>query len=292
MRKVDYLLFFTFVIAIMGCTSIPTTPLVTEKVVQITAPAGYTGPLIASWELGDPSLILKSDVSLAIPGIQLSGSDTKVFYSLIGMDTTRLINEKNIEIVDDNGRVFELIQVVPLYKIGELELGVMNFEARISGAMALYLQLRSAVDKTNSQNLLVVKFIGSSSEDRLNTIYSIKREGGVAQADYKLEMNLWLPPNELLLSDSSEPKPTTVSHLGATPTPVQASGVPWAEIPQDTYVKDEISFMVIDERNKQVVYLGVQLLSNGSAVTLQSGSVAVPTPIQVATPTPTPLPYP
>jgi hypothetical protein len=292
MGKSACFLWIVLAIGVVGCAASPTQPLTTENVVQITAPEGYTKPLIASWDLGDSTIMTKGNVSLAILGARLSASNTIIFYSLVGMDTAQFIKENSIEIIDNNGHAVELMSVVPLSENEKFNLGLMSFGARPIGASELLLQIRDLKGEAKSQQLLLCKFIGSPSEDRSDLTYSIRRDGGVEQANYRVEMNLWLTPADKLSPDSSKTQETAVSPLGVTPTPIGISGVPWAKLPQGTRVIDEISFRVEEDQSKQVDYIDVQLLSDGSAITLKSGSVVIPTLIQLRTPTPTLQPYP
>jgi hypothetical protein len=292
MRKDACFLYLIFAIIAVGCAASPNQPLTTANVVQITAPEGYTRPLIASWDLGDSSIMTKDNVSLAILGARLSASDTIIFYSLVGMDTAQFIKENSIEIIDDNGHVIELTSVVPLSGNEKFNLGLMSFGARPLGASELVLQIRDSKGEDKGQQLLICKSSGSPSEDRLDLTYSIRRDGGVELANYRIEMNLWLSPVDMLPPDTSKPQETVISSSGITPTPIQTSGVPWAKLPQDTRVIGEISFRVEEDQSKQVDYIDVQLLSDGSAITLKSGSVVIPTLIQLRTPTPTLQPYP
>lgn len=276
---------------IVGCTLGQGQPLITENVIAITAPAGNTKPLVSGWELRDTLLIINDDLSLTILGVQISGSSTKIFYSLVGIDTIQFMEEHIIEIVDNNGRVAEIINALPLTEPEAYKLGIMKFNARLLGATELFLQIRETGEESVTHKLLFCKFDRPSSEDRFDLTYKIRTEGGIRQADYMIEMNFWLSPSDKLQADPSLFGESTGSLLRITPTPL-VQGIPWVVLSQGIFVEDEISYSVEDDISKEVVYLGVQLLNDGRAITLFRGNLMVLLPIQVVTLAPTSLPYP
>lgn len=274
-----------FAISVVGCVSTPEPQTATANVIRVTSQEGNNKPYIYGWRLSDETLISLGDVNFAILGIQLYKTETKIFYSLSGTEAAQFVTENRIKMLEDTGRVIELIKVIPLAKIEDIEVGIMNFGPRVLGATELYLHILNENEQVENPNILVARFDGPSSEDRIDSIFSNSRRDGVQQKEYRIVMNWWLPPDQELPGT-----PSRETELAASSIP--ATRLPWADLSTDKDVYFEISFLFENLEDKQIAYLAVQLLSDGNAFAAVDKSVIVPTPIYVATLTPTTQPYP
>jgi len=291
MRKSTVFYYFVISIILASCAVNPKLPAATENIVMVTSPASFSKPLISGWVLGNTPLISMGDSILAILGIQLSGKETKVFYSLTGSDLSQFIKDNTIAIVDNDGTVYELVQVVPIGNIEKHKLGIMIFKPRSTGVAELYLTIASTKEQIYTQKILVANFDGPVSDDRLDLTYSVRRENGVELSGDRVEMYLWLPPAENS-RDTLSTQTITNSSSSITPTPVQASGKPWVETKNGDVVQNEFSFEVENYTTKKTNYLSIQLMSGGDIITSQNGSVEVPEPIIVEIIKTSPTPYP
>jgi hypothetical protein len=276
---------------LIGCVSSLESPTATESVIRITSPAGFSKPLLYSWDLGDTLLIPLGDRSLAILGVQLSVSETKIFYSLSGKGLDQFWEEIRFEIEDNSGQLTGLEEVIPFAISDDLLVGIMNFGSRATGATELILHVDDGGKYAGDQIILLARFDGPPTEDRNDLRYTIGRPGGVEQSGYKIVMYLSYPPSKEVGANLPE---QNLSRLTAqtTATPASLFLVPWAELAEGIEVSDLISISVEDLEEKQVNFLIVQLLSDGNALGAYNESVISPVPIIVTSPTAVPYPYP
>lgn len=287
------------VISIVGCVAAPEPPTATTNVVLVTSPANYSEPLIYGWGFGKETLINLDGTSFAVLGIQLSGTETKLFYALSGKDITQFLEEYSILIENNNSQAIDLINVNPLATIKGFDLGFMNFMPRIPGTTELVLRIIEKGNQAKDQMISLARFDGPSSKDRLFSTYFAGKEGGIELNGYQIRMIFTLPISEKAAIEQLPVlgTPMAISEaISQDPnTSIADQKPPWSEVPKGVQVDYQYAFSVEDTKEKLISYLGFQLLNDGSAIAAFEQSVTAATPIWVATPTPTsayPPPYP
>jgi hypothetical protein len=288
MRRIICLLVVYLAFGVGGCARAPQPLPETPKVIEITNPEEVSIPLIYTWDVDKAELITQDGVSLAILGVQLSPSDTKVFYSLAGGDAGRLLERTSLEIIDDLGGVQPLIALVPVGVLGELELGFMNFAARPGGVQELFLLIGDKSGKAQGQKSLLASFDGPPEEDRLDATWILGR-GEIEQAGYLVDVNLW-SAGDLSVDGASAAPGTALPMPDAAAAPLPRST--WIELPSGVIVIRDISFEAQRLSDKTTYRLSAQLLSDGSAIVRGAGFLVIPTPLLVAAPTQAPAAYP
>jgi hypothetical protein len=241
-------------------------------------------------------LISTPPYSLEVNAILMDGNETDLFYSLSSYDHLRLISEKSIQLVDDQGRVRNLIQILPFASLENIEFGVMHFAPRGPGARELNLRISSKTDPTDTQDTLFARlqrFPGGES-DSLSTTYFSGSEGDVQQAGYLISFSNWGYP---AVKSDSTPSPSMVainpaSTTGPQSTPTPFIVTPLAATPKGVGVWQTASFRLEDAKSKSTSFLTIQLLSKGDALGLLNSTLIWATPVPVAPTLPPATPYP
>jgi hypothetical protein len=291
MQKPEILFYLAVALILAGCVPNAQTPIATKNEIIITASAGFSEPLLYNWNLGKDPLITTSDNTLGILGIQLSERNTKIFYSLSGSEITQLLHNTSIELVDNFGGISNLINIVPLGKTEEFELGILNFKTRSIGPTELYLNIVSKTGENDAQKILVASFDGPASDDLISRTTSARRENGVKLSGSTIEMYLWLATiNKPTEAPSSQT--TVVSPSRVLPTSEPVLRKPWVETKNGGEVVDEYSIGVENHTTKHKSIFAFQLLSSDDVITSQNGLIEVHAPIIVETPKTVATPYP
>lgn len=196
-------------LAIAGCGITPDQPTITPNVIRITSASGSSKPYIYHWNIGDISPMDLDGVSLGIVGIQLTGSQTRAFYSLFGKSTVDFFDEYKIELIDNLGQIINQENIVPLGKIENFELGIINFHRRNAYATELYLHIQDKTNLASEYKILLARFDGPASEDRFDSVFSYSNESGIQQEGYRVVLH-WTLDSEQKLSGNS-PEPGSVS---------------------------------------------------------------------------------
>lgn len=271
---------------LFSCVSPAAQPTTTENVRIVTSVYGMTKPLISGWDFGESSLLTLDETSIAILGVQLSTLGTDVYYSLLGSDTRKFLENASIGMTDNNGNSYEPGKIILLGKIDSIELGILHFGTRQPGATELFLAVSKSFNPEESHQINLAKFDGPISEDRLDLTYVFRRENGVVQGDYRTELFLWAK------SDVTIGNTALISTPAVTPTPIQDTRKPWIESNPDVEVLDEYYFLVQNNSLNKSEYLRIQLLMDGNVISSHNGILSFSEVIDGVAPYGTSIPYP
>jgi hypothetical protein len=279
--------FLIFMIILASCTSRPESTAATIKVVQDTSLAGQTMPLIYNWRLGEKTIVDLNGVSFIILGIQLNGSETNLFFALIGNEIDSFFKDYTIEMMDDLDLMGYPISVIPLGWIEEFDFGILKFSPRYSGTTKLFLNIADKSKSTDEQRLLFAIFNGPPSEDRLFSTYFAGEQYGIEINGNRLQMFFTLPISE---KDALDQLPVLGTAAANSITDVPVRRPSWVKVSKGIDVYSEYAITVEKTEKPPVQYLAFQLMSDGSAIVALDHSVFIPTPILLATPAPEPYP--
>jgi hypothetical protein len=286
------ILFLFLVFWASGCTIKPVTSLPAQSTNQTKAP--FSSHVITThWDIGQNPVLSHNGFLLDVFGIVLTGNTTNVFISLSGITIADLVSQEILQISDNNNLISPLISAITITQQGDLALGLLEFEARRSGASMLNLQLIDKSSPDISIGTVVVTLHGQPSDDDFYSIFSTLQTEPTDRGGSRISL-IWLLPSEAQNAEAQQlnksPVNTPKPHPLATVTP--APTIALMPLPPGVFIQRDASFRIEDLKSGLVSYVGVQLLSDGNAWVLNNGNVSQPQPILVAPPTPTSEPYP
>lgn len=291
MYKKTFLICLLLAVMITSCASRTDEFATNQPTNVISAPTQtlILRPNLSGWRIVGMPTISGDDFKLAIHGIQLDNQATIVFYSICGLRVDDIVDFENIQVTENISHTSRVFEVVPFPVSDKVELGVMVFEPRTVAATELYIKIKTLSANMNMDQALFAQRDGNI-EDTNNypaRTYSLAVEDALKGTDCNISFNSWEAVSAQ--KSASQEANTGSSTLLSTPTAV----LPGASS-DDSDVRSTMTFRV-ETIDKQVRYISIQLLVDGSAIVTLDGKAVRVAPAYIDqtlnTPTAT-TPYP
>ncbi len=285
MRKI-----FSFLVALLilsvGCRTI-------SDQTKNPTPQVYTHPLLTRWEVEGIPTFTQSASTLVINGFYLIEEKIIFFYTLSGSNADMLTSQNSIRIFDEYGDASNLTEITAFTNIDEVEIGKMEFSPRRTGIQELYLSITNKADPKINQKALVAKLIGSKDDDRLDRIFYGEPVNGAVINGYQISL-LWSSAPVIPVGGNNPETPTgsntPVSIVQPTSTIVVQR--PAVTVPPNVNVEAELTYQIENTATGNILYVAIQLLTDGSSIISSNGEAILATPFALTTPTPVNASYP
>jgi hypothetical protein len=298
MRKTITLFIIILFIMIMftGCRSTSSGSIPQDFPSLVPTPPLLLKPLFIDWEVINPSILSAGNISLAIHCLDLDDQRMLVYYTLNGAEGAKLFSSALTRFAVNGGRDGELLQAIPLGKLGVVEAGVLVFPPLPRRASQLFIQINDRSSAKTIFNSLIAQRTRPNNQDIPNRFFIWSR-GPVEQAGERV---LFRNGPSILHSpvpttSSLQPAPTAspTTEMPSTRQPyIPTPGIP---APKGVSVNMDFHFQAENLADGSVQVINLQILSNGDLLVQNSGTWTVAARLPVAptpTPTPTEPPYP
>jgi hypothetical protein len=194
------------------------------------------------WQLDNQPKPNENTFSVLVYGMKISAKNTLVICATTN-DMLDAMDQPDITIqLRDDISYATLLSKSNLYSLGNIELWVMNFQARNYNSSQIYLYIEQSGGLVIYNNL-IAQLIGPIEDHStyIITTYKISTSQILEQDNYRISFLGWSPP----------PFPIT-------PNPTQT--------PDNIIFIDKATLIIENNSTHKISYLAIQILSNGQII--------------------------